>query len=196
MRKGGALHPNFIVGIGGSAGGLDAYKALLDALPSNTGMSFVFVTHILPTATSQLADILSRRTKMPVLVAFAGMPIAADHVYVTPPNVDLLIADGAFVVVSPRSRGNEVIDFFLTSLAEALGPRAIGVILSGGLTDGTRGCLRIKEMGGTTFAQDKSAEVGGMSRSAQAAGCIDFVLPPDRMAQELNRLARAARRAP
>src|SRR5471030_2442859 len=127
----GALLPNFVVGIGGSAGGLNAYKALLDALPSDTGMAFVIVSHILPTAHSQLAQILSRHTKMKVMVASTAMPVRANHVYVNPPNADLLIDSYTFRVVTPRTRRNKQVDLFLTSLAKAMGARAIGIILSG-----------------------------------------------------------------
>ena len=127
----GTLHPNFIVGIGGSAGGMNAYKALFDALPANTGMAFVIVSHITPTANSQLAQILSRHTKMTVGVARAAMPIEANHVYVIPPNADLLIKSDTFKVVSPRTRRNNQIDLLLMSLAESKGKHAIGIILSG-----------------------------------------------------------------
>jgi len=184
----GALRPNFIVGIGGSAGGLNAYKALLDALPSNTGMAFVIVSHIHPTANSQLAQILSRHTTMPVMLASTAMPIRANHVYVNPPNADLLIESYTFKVISPRARRNKEVDFFLISLAEAMGARAICVILSGYDGDGTEGCKHIKAKGGKTFAQDMSAEVGGMPLSAQVSGCVDFVLPPDKIPDELQRL--------
>jgi two-component system CheB/CheR fusion protein len=184
------VHPNFIVGIGGSAGGLSAYKALLDALPSNTGMAFVIVSHILPTANSQLAQILSDHTKMTVIVASTAMPVRANHVYVCPPNADLLIESYTFKVVSPRVRRNVQVDLFLTSLAEAMGMRAIGIILSGYNGDGTEGCKRIKAKGGTTFAQDTSAEVDGMPLSAQASGCVDFVLPPGRIPDELLKISK------
>jgi len=184
----GALRPNFIVGIGGSAGGLNAYKALLDALPSNTGMAFVIVSHIHPTANSQLAQILSRHTTMPVMLASTAMPIRANHVYVNPPNADLLIESYTFKVISPRARRNKEVDFFLISLAEAMGARAICVILSGYDGDGTEGCKHIKAKGGKTFAQDMSAEVSGMPLSAQVSGCVDFVLPPDKIPDELQRL--------
>ena len=183
--------PKYIVGIGGSAGGLNAYKALLDFLPSNTGMAFVIVSHILPDATSQLAQILSKRTKMPVMVASTAMPIRANHVYVSPPNVDLLIDNYTFKVVSPRTKGNVVIDYFLISLAGAMGERAIGVILSGYDGDGTKGCKQIKAKGGITFAQDESAEVDYMPLSAQDSDCIDFVLSPDKISEELARIASA-----
>jgi chemotaxis response regulator CheB len=188
------LHPKFIVGIGGSAGGLNAYKALLDALPSNTGMAFVIVSHINPTAHSQLVQILSRHTKMTVMLASTGMPIRANHVYVIPPNADLLIKSYyTFKVVSPRAKRNAQIDLFLTSLAEAMGARAIGIILSGFGGDGTEGCKQIKSKGGTTFAQDISAEVDGMPLSAQASGYVDFVLPPDKIPDELRRLVSTSK---
>src|ERR1039458_5733766 len=185
-----ASHPNFIVGIGGSAGALNAYKALLDAMPSNTGMAFVIVSPIHPTANSQVADILSSHTKMPVMLASTAMPIRENHVYVIPPNADLLIENFTFKVASPRTRENKQVDFFLISLAEAMGARAIGIILSGYGGDGTEGCKHIKANGGTTFAQDKSATVDGMPLSAQASGCVDFVLPPHKMSHALQRLVR------
>ena len=181
-------HPKFIVGIGGSAGALSAYKALLDALPSKTGMAFVIVAHIMPTANSQLAQILARHTKMTVMVAAAAMPVLANHVYVIPPNADLFIEAYTFKVVSPRSARNAQVDLFLTSLGEAMGARAIGVVLSGYDGDGAEGCRQIKAKGGRTFAQDASAEAAEMPLSAQASGCVDFVLPPDKIAKELQRL--------
>jgi two-component system CheB/CheR fusion protein len=198
----GVLHPNYIVGIGGSAGSLEAFKAFLDDLPSDTGMAFVIASHMLPTATSQLAGILSKRTKMPVMVASPAMPILPNCVYVNPPDVDLLIEGYAFKVITPRTRGAAAVDFLFSSLAEAMGARAIGIVLSGGtvggLGDGTAGCEQIKAKGGTTFAQDSSAEVSGMPQSAQDAGCIDFVLSPKRIAARLKRLAKtsARRRGP
>jgi chemotaxis response regulator CheB len=185
------VRPNFIVGIGGSAGGLDAYMALLDALPSNTGMAFVIVSHMLPTAISQLAEVLSRHTRMPVMVASAAMPILANHVYVTPPNVDLRIENYTLKVVSPRTR-NKQVDIFLISLAEAMGARAVGIVLSGYDGDGTEGCKHIKAKGGTTFAQDMSAQVRDMPLSAEASGYVDFVLPPDKIPDELQRLVSAS----
>ena len=165
--------------------------ALLDALPGDTGMAFVIVSHMLPDAQSQLAWLLSLHTKMPSVVASAAMPIKANHVYVCPPNADLLVEGQAFKLVSPRTK-NKQVDLFLTSLAEAMGARAIGIIFSGYDGDGTEGCRQIKAKGGTTFAQDGSAEIGFMPLSAQAAGFVDFVLPPDEIARRLQRLASAA----
>ncbi len=185
-----AGYPNFIVGIGGSAGALSAYKALLGALPSKTGMAFVIVSDIHFTANIQLADILSNHTEMPVVVAAAAQPIRANHVYIIPANADLLIKSYTFKIVSPRTKKNKHIDLLLISLAEAMGERAVGIILSGYDGDGTEGCKHIKANGGTTFAQDKSAEVDGMPLSAQASGCVDFVLPPAKIPDALKRLVK------
>ena len=189
------LLPHFIVGIGGSAGALNAYKAFLDALPPNTGMAFVIISHMNPAASSQLALILSRHTQMPVEVASEALPIKANHVYVIPPDADILVEKLreklTFKIVTPRLKRNVQIDTFFTSLAEAMGPHAIGIILSGSDGDGTRGCKHIKAKGGTTFAQDLSAEVDDMPLHAQASGFVDFVLPPDKIPHELLKLVKS-----
>ncbi len=185
----GALRPSFIVGIGGSAGALDGYIALLEALPSNTGMTFVIISHMFPAANSKLGEILSEHAKMPLVVASNAMPIRANHVYVIPSNADLLIKNYTFRVVSPRTKSNVAIDLFFISLANAMGKRAIGIILSGYDGDGTEGCKYIKAKGGITFAQDKSAMVPHMSFTARASGCIDFVMPLDKVSRKLIRLA-------
>ena len=182
-------NPNFVVGIGASAGGLNAYKAFFDALPSNTGMAFVVISHIHPAAHSQLAEILSRHTKMTVLLAVSGMRIQANQVYVIPGNADLLLANGALDVVTPRTRRNAQVNIFFSSLATAMGTRAVGIVFSGYDGDGAEGCKRIKAAGGTTFAQDISAEVSGMPVSARATGSIDFVLPPDKIPAELHKMS-------
>jgi CRP/FNR family transcriptional regulator, cyclic AMP receptor protein len=185
----GPLHPNFIVGIVGSSGALNAYKAFLAALPSNTGMAFVIVSRAHPPANNQLTQILSIHTEMPVMLASMAMPIRANHVYVVPANGDFLIESYTFKVTSSRTRRNKQIDFFLISLSDSMGRRAIGIVLSGYGGDGAEGCKHIKANGGTTFAQDKSAEVDGMPLSAQASGCVDFVLPPHKIPAALQRLA-------
>jgi two-component system CheB/CheR fusion protein len=186
--------PICIVGIGGSAGALNAYKALLDHLPADTGMAFVIISHISPDAYSQLAEILARHTKMPAMVASVAMPINANHVYVIPANADLEVEKYKFKVISPRSRRNAQVDLFFASIAEVFGDRAIGVVVSGYDGDGTAGCKHIKEKGGITFAQDQSAEVDSMPVRAQASGYVDFVLPPDKISAALIEIgARFAR---
>ena len=183
--------PKLIVGIGGSAGALEAYKVLLNAIPPDIGMAFVIISHMSPTAHSLLALILSRYTKMTVKMASMGMPIRANYVYVIPPNADLFIENYTFKVISPRSGRNKQIDLFFSSLAEAMGERAIGVVLSGYFSDGTEGCQHIKAHGGKTFAQDRSAEVDSMPLSAQQSGYVDFVLPLDKIPGRLKSLANA-----
>ena len=185
------LHPKLIVGIGGSAGALNAYKALLEAMPSDTGFAFVIISHMNPIAVSQLAEILSRHTKMTVKAASMAMPIRANQVYIIPPDSDLFIEKNKFKVISPRSRRNRQIDIFFISLAEAMGVRAIGIVLSGYDGDGTEGCKHIKEHGGKTFAQDISAEVEHMPLSAQASGYVDFVIPLNKIPGKLKSLAVA-----
>ncbi len=185
------VQPTFIVGIGGSAGALNAYKALLDAMPDDTGMAFVIISHMNPTAQSQLAKILQRHTKMAVIVASEDMPILANHVYVIPPDSDLTIDNYSFNVISPRSGRNKQVDLFFISLAKAMGACAVGIILSGYDGDGTVGCEHIQANGGTTFAQNMSAEVDSMPLHAQAAGYVDFVLPLDKIPDKLKSLVIA-----
>lgn len=180
------LHPNFIVGIGGSAGSLNSFMAFFDALPLNTGMAFVVISHIYPTANSQLAQILSRHTKMTVQVVMQTTPIIANHVYVIPPNADLQTDGYSLFVTSPASR-NKQIDIFLTSLAKTRGERAVAIILSGYDGDGTKGCEAIKAGGGTTFAEE-DAEVASMPITAQASGWIDLVLPVHKIPAALQRV--------
>jgi len=183
------IQPKFIVGIGGSAGALNAYKALMDAMPPDTGMAFVIISHMNPTAHSLLAKIVQRHTKMSVTVAAEAMPILPNHVYVIPPDSDLTMENYRFKVISPRIGRNKQVDIFFISLAEAMGARAIGIILSGYDGDGSEGCKHIKANGGKIFAQNKSAEVNHMPLSAQAAGCVDFVLPPNKIPDKLKSLA-------
>jgi len=183
------VQPKFIVGIGGSAGALNAYKALLNAMPHDTGMAFVIISHMNPTAHSQLAKILQRHTKMLVTVTSEALPILANHVYVISPDSDLTMENYSFKVVSPRSGRIKQVDIFFISLANEMSDRAVGIILSGYGGDGTAGCKHIKANGGTTFAQDNTAEVNHMPLSAQAAGCIDFVLPLDKIPDKLKSLA-------
>jgi two-component system CheB/CheR fusion protein len=180
-----------IVGIGASAGGLEAFTELLQNLPQNTGMAFVLVQHLDPTHGSVLREILSRTTRIPVVEVTDAMPLERDHIYVIPPNANMVV-EGRTLHLVPRvlTHGQHMpINHFLQSMAEELGDHAIGVILSGTASDGAEGCTAIKVAGGITFAQDeKSAKYSGMPRSAVNAGSVDFVLPPKLIAQELVRI--------
>ncbi len=184
--------PSFpIVGIGASAGGLEACQVFLKALPTNLGMAFVFVPHLDPSRESAFRDILARSTKMPVLEVKDRMRVTANHAYVIPRNCEMTIGKGVLHVAEreqPRPV-NTTIDIFLRSLAADQGSNAIGVILSGTASDGTIGLTAIKGEGGITFAQDGSAKYDGMPASAIASGCVDRVLPPAGIAKELTRIA-------
>jgi two-component system, chemotaxis family, CheB/CheR fusion protein len=181
-----------VVGVGASAGGLEAFRQLLAALPVNTGMAFVLVQHLDPRHESILADLLAKGTRMPVSEVKEDTAVEPNHVYVTPGQHDVTIQAGMLKLV-PRTttRGQHLpIDSFLRTLAEAQGSKAIAVILSGTASDGTLGVKAIKAEGGIAFAQDpSSAAYDGMPSSAIASGCVDFILSPKRIAQELSRLS-------
>ena len=181
-----------VVGVGASAGGLEAFTQMLQALPVDTGMAFVLIQHLAPTRPSLLAEIMSRATRMPVIEVHDEPAVEPNHVYVIPPDRDMIIADGVLKLF-PRTeiRGqHRPIDQFFSSLAKHQGEQAIGVILSGTATDGTLGLEEIKAEGGITFAQDKTAQQDSMPRSAFATGCVDFMLPPDEISREIARIAR------
>ncbi|HEY9761068.1 MAG TPA: chemotaxis protein CheB [Trichocoleus sp.] len=182
-----------IVGVGASAGGLEAFRQLLSHLPTDTGMAFVLVQHLDPNQKSLLSEILSRATTMPVVEVQDGMTVEPNCVYVIPPNTKMAIAQGQ-LSLSPRDkvRGMAMpVDTFLFSLAEDLGRRAIAIVLSGGDGDGSRGLEAVKEAGGITFAQcEDSAQVSSMPNTAVATGQVDFILPPQEIAEKLATLSR------
>jgi two-component system CheB/CheR fusion protein len=182
-----------IVGIGASAGGLEAFKDLLTGLPENAAMAYVLVPHLDPDHQSVLTEILSRFTKIPVDEVMDGMPVERDRIYVIPPNKTMGIDGGKFVLVE-RDHAHSPhlpIDYFFAALANDRGDQAIGIILSGTASDGTQGCIAIKVAGGITFAQDeKSSKYFDMPGNAIRGGSIDFVLNPKDIAQELARISR------
>ncbi len=181
-----------VVGIGASAGGLEAITGLLKSLEPDPPMAFVVVPHLDPTRESAFAEILSRCTSMPVKEVEDGMEVEPRHVYVIPRNCEMTIKGRVLHLDKmPRPRTSSVtVDVFLRSLAASQGPNAIGVILSGTASDGTLGIAAIKGEGGITFAQDESAKYTGMPSSAISAGFIDFIMPPEEIAAELGRIVR------
>ncbi|MFM9966378.1 MAG: chemotaxis protein CheB [Planctomycetaceae bacterium] len=181
-----------IVGVGASAGGLEAFTQLLKALPLDTGMGFVLVQHLDPEHASALTQILSRATSLPVCDVTNNQPVQPNHVYIIPPDTNLSIAGGVLKLLPrPKSRTpHRPIDSFFESLAQDQHERAIGVVLTGTASDGTLGLEAIKAEGGITFAQDDSAKYDSMPRSAVAAGCVDLVLSPANIAKELARIAK------
>src|ERR1700678_1427519 len=180
-----------IVGIGASAGGLEAATTLFKEVSPVLGIAYVLVLHLDPARKSAVTEILARATRMPVLQVEAGMRFAPDHVYVIPPNCEMTIAEWVLHLGSRQERrsSNTTIDTFLRSLAMAHGSDAIGVILSGTASDGTHGLAAIKGEAGITFAQEPiSAKYDGMPVSAIASGCVDFVMTPAGIAREIARI--------
>lgn len=176
-----------VVGVGASAGGLEAFEQLLTYLPVDTGMAFILVQHLAPTRESLLIDILSKKTVLPICEVTDGMVVKPNNIYVLPPNERITLVSGALRLIS-RDLGGEsytLIDEFFISLANELKENAVGVILSGTGSDGARGIEAITASGGATFAQDRnSAKFDGMPSAAIAKG-VDFVLTPQEIAKEL-----------
>jgi two-component system CheB/CheR fusion protein len=180
-----------IVGIGASAGGLEAFTDFLKNLPANTGMAFVFIQHLAAGQESLLTDILARSTPMTVHKVKNDMPVYPNTVYVIPPDVSMTIIDRTLKLQPQVSKLHRPVDQFLISLAKEAKNRAIGVVLSGTGTDGTEGLKAIYAEGGITFAQDEdSAKYAGMPHSAVAAGVVHFSLPPHKIAEELTRIGK------
>jgi two-component system, chemotaxis family, CheB/CheR fusion protein len=183
-----------VVGIGASAGGLEAFTELLSHLPDDTGLAFVLIQHLDPAHESHLTELLAKASKMPVSEVKGGTRAEANHVYVIPPKCNLAISDGVLETPPrPDSGRNMPIDSFLRALAADRGGRALGVILSGTASDGTLGLQAIKAAGGITFAQEtRTAKFDGMPGNAIAAGVVDYILPPAGIARQLVTFARDA----
>ncbi len=176
-----------VVGIGASAGGLEAISRLLTCLPLDTGMAIVVVQHMDPSRESLMPQILQNTTELPVAQAKNGTVVRPNRVYIIPPNTHMRI-HGNHLKLVPRPEGVHAmsVNCFLYSLAEQRGNKAIAVILSGTADDGALGVKAIKEEGGVVFAQDESSSgFFGMPESAAATGVVDFILPPEKIAAEL-----------
>lgn len=193
-RRRGNRSPFPIVGIGGSAGGIEAITELLKGIPADTGMAFLLVLHLDPHHESSLKELFGRATPMPVEEARNRRRVEPNRVYVIPPNTVIELKSGCHLRVSRRQDGGSdrtPVDALFRSMAVQAGPRAIGVVLSGNGADGTAGLTAIKCAGGVTFAQSEtSAKFGGMPASAVAAGCVDRVLTIPRLASELAWIGR------
>jgi two-component system, chemotaxis family, CheB/CheR fusion protein len=183
-----------IVGIGASAGGLEALQGLLSAMPADTGMSFALVTHLARGHASSLVEILSRYTQMPVKTAADGAVLNPNELYVCPPDHIMTVGDGRLrLQLRVDEAQRKPIDVFLSSLAEHHNEATVGILLSGGGSDGTLGIKAIKEHGGLTLAQggDGTGPLQtGMPDTAIAAGVVDLVLPVEEMARRLAQYAR------
>src|SRR5205807_8729779 len=182
-----------IVGLGASAGGLDVFRRLLAVLPAGTGMAFILIQHLDPTHASMMVDLLAGHTPMKVQQAADGMPLERENVYLIPPGAYRSIRGGALRLSEPSERHGARLpfDFFLRSLAEELGERAICVILSGTGSDGSLGLKAIKDHGGLVVAQDPDdTEYDGMPRSAIMTGAVDLVRSVEEISETLAKYGR------
>ncbi len=188
-----AAHRQYIIGIGASAGGMEAIHRLFDHMPENTGLSFVVVQHLSPDHKSLLSDLLSKHTKMKVVEATHGMEPEPDSIYVIPSGKVMTI-QGECLSLSEKAKSrvqNTTIDSFFNALARDLGPRAVGIILSGTGTDGSKGLEAIKDAGGIAIVQEPStAAFDGMPMSALEIASPDIVAPPEMIAEELLELLK------
>jgi two-component system CheB/CheR fusion protein len=185
--------PSHYVGIGASAGGLEAIEAFFKHMPVESGMAFVVIQHLSPDYKSLMVELLSKRTPIMVQRAENGMQVQANHIYLIPPKKNLTIFHGR-LLLNDQDYGHGInlpIDIFLRSLAEDLGKKSIAVILSGTGSDGMRGLQAIKEAGGLAMVQDEdSAKFDGMPRAAASTGLADFILPPSKMPKRLIAYAK------
>ena len=183
--------PACVVGIGASAGGLEALQQFLTFLPEDTGMAFVIIQHLSPDHKSLLADILGKDTAMPVVEAQDGMRVERNHIYMIPPKYNLEIVSDVLRLREYNHKNiNHPIDIFFRSLAAAYENRAVAVILSGTGSDGTNGIRSIKDKNGVIIVQSpESAKFDGMPRNAIATGFVDLVLNPDSIAREMRHIA-------
>lgn len=183
-----------IVGIGASAGGLDAFKKLLKAIPKDSGMAYVIVQHLSPDYPSNLPEILAQNTEVPVHEIINDINLAPNHIYIIPENNNLITEDGVLKLhTRTRSeRKNESIDIFFESLAQVHKSFAIGIVLSGTAFDGTRGLKKIKELGGVTIAQEPdTAAFKGMPQSAIDADVVDYILAPEKIPEQLLQIRKS-----
>ena len=187
------VQPGCVVGIGASAGGLEALEQFLTFLPKNTGMSFIIIQHLSPDHKSLLVDILGKYTAMCVEEIRDGMQLERNHVYTLPPKYNVEItSDVLHLREYDHSQINHPIDIFLRSLAQAYENRAVAVILSGTGSDGTNGIRAIKEQNGMIIVQDPdSAKFDGMPRNAISTGFVDLILKPDAIGKEMAHIARS-----
>ena len=182
----------FVVGVGASAGGVEALQELFQYLPSNTGMGFVVIQHLSPDHRSLMADILGKQTEMRVMQVDQDVEIEPNTVYLIPPKKNLSIAGGRLRLSDyDPAVLNHPIDIFFTSLADEYGERSVAVVLSGTGTDGTAGIRAVKEAGGLAIVQKpESAKFDGMPRSAISTGLVDWVLDPHHIADEIVNFGR------
>lgn len=187
-----AASSNFIIGIGSSAGGLEAIRELATNLPTDNGCAYIIVQHMSPQHKSLMTNLIASETQLDVKDIADGMVPEPDVIYVTPPRADVIIKKGVLHLVEPSlhvGKPKPSVDRFLKSLAEDQGEKSMAIILSGTGSDGAYGVQAIREAGGITIAQDDvSAKYDGMSNAAIETGCIDLVLRPSQIGTHLKKI--------
>jgi two-component system CheB/CheR fusion protein len=189
-----AAEPLYVVGIGASAGGLEALERFFKAMPESTGMAFVVIQHLSPDFRSLMDELLARHTRLEIHRVTDGMPVEPDSIYLLPPKKEMIISDGRLLLTDkePQQDLSLPIDHFFRSLAQDAGDRAVAIVLSGTGSDGSRGIRDVHEAGGLVLAQrPETAQFDGMPRNACETGVVAGVLAPEEMAEEL--VAHAAR---
>jgi two-component system, chemotaxis family, CheB/CheR fusion protein len=192
--------PSHVVGIGASAGGLEAIEQFFDSVAKDTAMAFVIVQHLSPDFKSMMDELLARHTSLPIHLVENGMAVQAGHVYLIPPKMEMIISGGR-LLLSEQDRDQErtlPIDVFFRSLAQDCGDRAVAVVLSGGGSDGSRGIVDVHRAGGFVIVQDvATAQFDGMPRTAIDSGVADAIAPPSDMPRVLkeHEAGRASRTA-
>lgn len=182
-----------VVGIGASAGGLEALERLFAHMPVDSGMAFVVIQHLSPDFRSMMDELLARHTTIPIMRVENGMAVEPNAVYLMPPKTEMIISGGKLLLTDkePSNNLSLPIDLFFRSLAEDMGARAVGVVLSGTGSDGSRGVRAIHEAGGLVIAQnEETSKFDGMPRSAVETGMVDFVLSPEEIPQTLFKFSQ------
>ncbi len=178
----------YYIGVGASAGGLEAITALFENFPRNSGLAFIVVQHLSPDHKSLMPELLAKRTILAVEEVSQGMGLKPDHIYLAPPTKNITIREGRLCLQDkpPKHTLNLPVDLLFQSLADDQKEKAVAIVLSGTGTDGTRGVRRIKEMGGIVIAQnEQSAKFDGMPRSVITTGLADYILSPEEIAERL-----------
>ena len=194
-KKPASNAPSHVVGVGASAGGLEALEKLFSEMPTNLGFAYVIVQHLSPDFESLMDELLARHTRLSIHRVIDGMEVLADSIYLIPPRKEMIISEGKLLLTDrdPAPAFTLPIDMFFRSLADDFGPRAIGVVLSGTGTDGTRGVLEIKKSGGLVLVQSpETAKFDGMPRSAVGTGVADKIQAPELMGATLNAISNAS----
>ncbi len=182
-----------VIGVGASAGGLEALESFFESMPTDSGLAFVVVQHLSPDFKSHMDELLRRKTQIPVHLVDDGIEVRPDSIYLLPARMEMIISNGKLRLTerNPDRRFSHPIDQFFRSLAVDCGKRSVAIVLSGTGSDGAKGIREVYEAGGLTISQDEaSAKFDGMPMSAQATGVVDLVLPPESMAEALMQYTR------